>query len=454
MDAKKVSKHWGNTWPRIQIILNDQKSAFVKKLSFPIYPVILLLAFGWQGGISQNISLQDCYRLAEANTAISQNPKILENLTDLRLQNISASRLPSVQWNAKATWQNEVFGLPFEIPGADVNIPLYSVQTNLEASYLIFDGGLAEARRVVEQAKLATDRQSVAVELNKLKEQVNQFYFGALLLQGQARLLEVTQKDLEAKAQQLETGVRHGAVLESDLKKVQVEQLRIRSKIEEARSGRRAMLAVLGSLTNQNFDENTALELPPASEPPLGGQGGFRPELALFDLQKQQLLASEGLINAANKPKAGAFVTAGVGYPDPLNFFDEKVSPYVIGGVQFSWKFWDWKQSDRERQQLAVQSQLIDNQKKTFEQTIENLDGKFQEEISKIKNQIAAAEEIAKLQGEILTQLSSQLENGVITATDYLLQSNAELQARLTVMMHRVQLAQVGAAWRTWRGWE
>jgi len=169
-------------------------------------------------------------------------------------------------------------------------------------------------------------------------------------------------------------------------------------------------------------------------------------------MQQQQVLAAGGLINAAYKPKVGAFVTAGLGYPDPLNFFDDEISPYVVAGVQFSWKFWDWKQAGRERQQLAVQAQLIENQKKTFGQTLENLDGKFREEVLKIKNQIAADEEIAKLQGEILTQLSSQLEHGVITATDYLLQSNAELQARLTMETHRVQLAQVVAAWRTWRG--
>lgn len=424
----------------------------MKKPAIQFFSIALLLAAVCQMGLSQQISLQDCYRFAESNTAISQNPQLLENLTNLRLQNIEASRLPGVQWNARATMQNEVFGLPFDFPGVDINIPLYNVQTNLETNYLIYDGGLAEARKVVEKAKLATERQSVAVELNKLKEQVDKFYFGALLMQEQSKLLEVTRSDLAAKAEQLVAAVRHGVALESDLKKVQVEQLRIRSKIEEVRSDRRAMLAVLGSLTHQNLDENVRLELPANAQYPIPNSQLTRPELALFDLQKQQILASEGLINAANKPKVGAFVTAGVGYPDPLNFFDDEISPYVVGGVQFTWKFWDWKQADRERQQLAVQSQLIDNQKKSFVQTIENLDGKFQEEIKKIKNQIAADEEIAKLQSEILSQLSSQLEHGVITTTDYLLQSNAELQARLTAETHRVQLAQVEAAWRTWRG--
>ncbi|TAK50538.1 MAG: TolC family protein [Saprospiraceae bacterium] len=398
------------------------------------------------------ITLQDCYRLAASNSAISQNPQLLETLTKLRLQNIAASRLPSIEWKGKATWQNEIFGLPFKFPGADFNIPLYSIQTNLEASYLLYDGGLAGARKKAEQAKLATDKQSVAVELNKLKEQVNQVFFGALLLQESVASLALTRKDLEAKAAQLEAGVRHGAVLESDLKKVQVEQLKIESKIAGLQSDRRAMLAVLGSLTGQELPEDAALKAPDFDVLRPSGETR-RPELALFDLQKQQTLAAEDLIAANWNPKAGVFTQSGVGYPDPLNFFDEKVSPYFIAGVQFSWKFWDWKQADRERQQLAVQSQLIENQKKTFEQNIGHQEGKFREDIAKIQAQIAADGEIAKLQTEILQQLSSQLEHGVITATDYLLQSDAELQARLSMETHRVQLAQVQTAYWTWKGW-
>jgi outer membrane protein TolC len=240
-------------------------------------------------------------------------------------------------------------------------------------------------------------------------------------------------------------------VLESEVLKLQVEQLKIQAKMEEVQSDRRALLAMLGSLIGQNLDEKSNL-IPPNPQSPIPNPQSNRPELALFDLQKKQVLASADLIDAQWKPKLGAFVTTGVGYPDPLNFFDEKISPYFIGGVQFSWKFLDWKQADRERQQLSIQSQLIENQKQTFTQNLVHQEGKFRENIAKLQNQIKRDEEIEKLQSEILKQLSSQLENGVATATDYLLQADAALQARLSAEAHRVQLAQVEAAWRTWLG--
>ncbi|MCC6725189.1 MAG: TolC family protein [Saprospiraceae bacterium] len=408
-----------------------------------IFLFLGLSAFGQTG-----VSLADCYRFAEANTAIAQNPQLLEKITALKLENVDASRLPTLQWNAKATWQNEVFGLPFSFPGVEVNIPKTNIVTNVEANYVVLDGGLAEAKKTVEKVKLAVDNQSVAVELNKLREQVDRFFFGALLLQEQTKTLDLTLKDLQAKTTQVEAAVKHGVALESEVLKLRVEQLKIQSKIEEVQSDRRALLSVLSSLIGQSLDANANLKVP-SWQLAVGSQPLLRPELALFDLQKQQVLASAGLIDAQWKPRVAAFATTGLGYPDPLNFFDDKISPYFIGGVQFQWKFWDWKQAEREREVLSVQTQLIENQKHTFTQTLQHQDGKFREDIAKLQNQIRRDEEVAKLQAEILKQLSSQLENGVATATDYLLQSDAELQARLAMEAHRVQLAQVEAAWRT-----
>lgn len=101
---------------------------------------------------------------------------------------------------------------------------------------------------------------------------------------------------------------------------------------------------MLSSLIGQDFKEESKLEVPQRFNNQTTQQSN-RPELALFDLQKQQVLAAADLIDAQWKPKVAAFATTGLGYPDPLNFFDDKISPYFIGGVQFSWKFWDWKQA-------------------------------------------------------------------------------------------------------------
>ena len=95
---------------------------------------------------------------------------------------------------------------------------------------------------------------------------------------------------------------------------------------------------------------------------------------------------------------------------------------------------------------------MIDNQLETFEHNLNLTDGKFREDILKLEKQLIRDEEIAQLQNKILKQLSVQLENGVITVNDYLIQSNAELRARQQLQLHKTQLTQIKIDYLTQRG--
>ena len=249
----------------------------------------------------------------------------------------------------------------------------------------------------------------------------------------------------------MEAGLRHGVVLESDVKRLKVEALKLTSNIEETKGKIKSLFATLSSLTGLEMDENTELQLP--------GLDGFalestinRPELELFQLQRSQILANESLITAVNKPKVGAFLQAGVGYPNPLNFFEDKLSPFAVAGVKMTWKILDWKQSDRDRQLLSVQSQIVANQQAVFEKNINVQEGQFQEDIETLNQLLERDAEIAELQREILTQVEAQLERGVITSMEYLDQVNAEIQAQLNLETHALQLQQIKVNYLTLKG--
>lgn len=396
------------------------------------------------------LSLEEAYRLAAENSALAGNAPLLQTASELRSENINTAKMPSLDLKGRASWQNEVFGLPVDFPGVDFSVPRTNVQLALEAGYLVYDGGLREARLALERSRLEVDQQQLKTELYALREKVEKAYFGALLIQEQQKIVELTRADIAAKAAQLEAAVQNGVALESDLKKLQVELLKLDATLEALESDRRAALAVLLSLTGLEPGAAPKLELP-AFEENLASEWQ-RPELALLDLQQQQLHAANDLTAAGRRPKVSLFAQTGLGYPDPLNFFDDELSPFFIGGVQFSWKIWDWGQADRQYQERSVQMLLLRNRRKAFEQGLEHQRGRFAEAIKKWKAQIAASEKIAALEAEILTQVSSQLDNGTATATDYLLQSNAELKARLNAERYRLQLAQTLAEWHTWAG--
>ncbi|MEO1260212.1 MAG: TolC family protein [Bacteroidota bacterium] len=399
-----------------------------------------------------SLSLTEAYKMARDQYPLLGNHPLLQKANELQLENIDRSKLPSVHWKADATLQSEVVAFPDgEMAPINIDLPLYNLKTYAEAQYQIYDGGSIETQKAVARQQLAADQQSLEVDAYQVHEQVNRYFFGVLLLREQVGLLNVTLKDLEEKKSNLEAGVRHGAVLPSEVDKMEVRQLEIMAEREQVQQDIRSYLSVLEELTGAAIDENANLTLPNLDtlrfDRPLN-----RPEQELFKRRKQALLANEQLIDVHYRPRLHAFLNAGFGYPNPLNFFDNSVAPYAIGGLSFNWNFVDWGKKDRDRQLLSMQAQIIDNQQLTFEHQMNLTKEKYRKDVVKLENRITRDQEIADLQSQILLQLSSQLENGVITVTDYLTQVNAELSARQQLELHRVQLQQVKIDYLTQRG--
>ena len=80
------------------------------------------------------------------------------------------------------------------------------------------------------------------------------------------------------------------------------------------------------------------------------------------------------------------------------------------------------------------------------------MDGKYLEDIATLNKLIQRDEEVALLQERILEQISSQMEQGVATSTDYIIQSNALTQARLNRQLHELQQQQIKIEYLTFKG--
>lgn len=396
--------------------------------------------------------LTQAYELAEQNYPLLKNKALLQDATEVKLENLNKSRLPTVEWKADAVLQSETVEFPDDSPiPFELNLPLFNTKTYLEGQYLIFDGGINSAQQELERLQLQASQQSIEVDVNAIKGQINQSFFGVILFKEQIRILQVTLKDLGIRKETLEAGVRHGVILESEVDKISVKELEIIAEIEKIESDIKAFIAILERFVGRELSDDLVLVLPQIDDFQLGLQL-TRPEQELFRLQKQALLANENLITGIKKPKLSAFVRAGVGYANPLNLFDTSVSPYAMGGLAFSWNLFDWGRVDRDRQLLTIQSLVIDNQRATFEYNMNLTEGKYGEDISKLEKQLLRDEEITALQNKILKQLAVQLEHGVITVNDYLLQVNAELKARQQLELHKTQLAQIKIDYLTQRG--
>ena len=400
------------------------------------------------------IRLEECYKKAWQTHPLSGKGDILDRLTAVQLDKISTDELPIISWNAQASMQTETVEFPFEIPipnFAGLDLPLYRLQTTLDAQYTLYDGGVNDARRAVEKASLLS--QKAEIELNKepLKTKINELVFGILMQKKRLEILDNNRTLLESQYAQVKAGVRHGVILPSVTKELDVELLRLDSEMDQADASIRALMSSLSYLIGEPIPENAEFELPTPTQLPKT-YTLQRPELALFEAQQSRILTNEQLIEARQKPKLGAFVQAGLGLPNPLNFFDNTLSPFAIGGLKFSWNIIDWKQSDRDRQLLSLQAQLIDNQQAAFEHQLAIGDERYREEVLALESFIERDKAIIQLQSDVLSQKSTQLREGVITSAEYITQATALRQASLVLNQHELQLAKIKIEFLTQKG--
>ncbi|MEZ5040744.1 MAG: TolC family protein [Saprospiraceae bacterium] len=418
-----------------------------------IFGYLLAFVLPMRGQSSATLELADCQQLALSRYPLQQQKPLLEQAHRLKLAQLDAQRMPSIFWKAKTTYQSETVSLPFVLPGQDAafKVPKFNGQTTLEGNYVLYDGGAINANQALQAAMLAKDLQAVEVSLYPVKEQVQQLYFGVLLLRTQDQVLANSIGDLQQRLANLAALEKHGVGLPLNSHKLEVQVLTLEKRRADLQGQEESLLALLGDLMGQTLTAETILA-PPSIPAVTFDEGSQRPELSLFSKQKQVILEQSKLIDIQQKPKVSAFLQAGVGYANPLNFFDDNLSPFAIGGIQFQWNIWDGKQGQKQKDWLLVQSQLVDNQAATFEYQQRLLDQQYLKEAQKIATLMVRDKEVIQLQETILQQVNAQLAQGIITSTEYVSELNTQINAKLELALHELQLQQLKVTYLTKKG--
>lgn len=404
------------------------------------YLLIIIILIPFNALAQDTIDLFDCHSRALEGHPLSSEKVLLDQSGEIRIKNVSAEWYPSIDLNGQYTWQNEVVSFPFEgLPGLDVpEMPHYNYKLALDIQQTVYDGGLVNAKRGLEQTSLEVGRQQVEVNLGKLKEQVNQVFFQILVLRQQEKTLKLKLEVLEEKLAMLESGVRNEAIGITDLDALRVEILRVEQQLAEIGIGSGSALMILGKLTCQEFPPGVVLELPEAEIP--GGSDKTRAEEILFGLQIEQLDAGRNLLSVQRRPRA--FVFGQLGYGNPaLNFFKDEFRSFYIVGAGLQWKVWDWHRTGRQKEDLAVQQDIIRSRQAAFDESLQVGIAELLADIRKYEEVMERDREIVRLRKEISDVAGSQYENGIITASDYIRELNAETEAMIMKDLHEIQLA-------------
>lgn len=407
------------------------------------YFILILILISLRLQAQQVISLDECYGIARTNYPSLKQKSMNDSLSENKLQNYNIGYLPQISFRGQASYQSDVTKL-------DLNEPFIKVpemnkdhyQILLDVKQLIYDGGSINALKDIERSSLLLEQQKLEVELYSLKQRVNDLYFSILILKEKRKSLDIISQDVKEKITEQEAKIRGGEIAEGNIYILKAQLLQTESQIAESDNDIISAVNSLSELIGTNISPNAEFILPEDKLVMTDYiDNSKRPENHLYDLQKNYFNTLKDNLHTTKTPKLSAFGQAGYGRPG-LNMLDNTFQPFYMLGVNVSWNPIDWGSESLQSQIYDVNRHIVDVQRETFYKNLNVSLQKYKSDINKYQSLINKDDEILKVRQDIMKVTSSQLENGIITATNYVTELNNYNQALLTKNIHKIQLIQ------------
>jgi outer membrane protein TolC len=402
-------------------------------------PLIAALVLIGAGAYAQQLTLAECYEKARQNFPLIRQKQLLVSTKEFTVANARSGYLPQVSVIGQATYQSDVTRVPIEVPGFAIKtLPKDQYKIYAELNQSLYDGGTIKRQNAITETNAMVEDQKLEIELYKIKERINQLFFGTLLIDEQIAQVDLIRKDINTSLQKVESLIRNGTAFKTNADILQAELLKTEQRAIELNAGKEAYLSMLGIFIGQGLAENTTLQRPDdvqaAANPAI-----TRPEIGLYTYQSQLFTAQQQLNGTKVLPRFGLFVQGGLGRPG-LNMLDSEFASYYIGGLRLNWNLSGLYNTKRDKEQLNINLQSINALKETFLFNTKLTLKQQSTDITKLNDLISVDQQIIELRTKIKTTAKAQLDNGVITANDYLRELNAEDQARQNLSVHKIQL--------------
>lgn len=408
--------------------------------------VVALVLTGMQNSAQtyNKLSIDSCYAMAKRNYPMIKQYDLIGQSKNYSLDNVSKGYLPQVNIGGHATYQSDVTqpSLNQNLPG---QLPLF--ETISKDQYKIYGEvvqpitelfTLSNQKDIVE-VNAQIEVQKLEVELYKLRERVNQVYFGILLIDQQLEQSNLVKKDIQAGINKITAAIENGTALKSNLNLLKAEMLKAEQHETELEAGRKSYADMLSLFVGFPITDNMTIQ-----KPALVGFTSVitRPEIEMYNRQKQVYDIQGNIVNSRNLPRFSLFFQTGMGRP-ALNMLSNDFDFFYIGGLRLQWNLAGFYTTNKEKELFEFNMRKLDIQKETFLFNTELTVKQQFNEVAKIESLIGTDTEIIELRENIKITAQNQLANGVITPNDYVSYVNAEDQARQNLLLHQTQLLMV-----------
>ncbi|HLD52464.1 MAG TPA: TolC family protein [Sediminibacterium sp.] len=391
---------------------------------------------------AQSFTLPVIESLAIQNYPLIKQSDLLNKTAQLSVENIQRALYPQITINGQASYQTDVTSIQIPIPGFSPSaLSKDQYRATVDVQQNIYDGGINKTMTQIVQAGNKVALLKNEVNIYQLKERVTQLYCSILYTQSVIGQIELINTDLSQALSKVETLHKNGLVFNNNVLQIKAQILKNQQKLTEVIASKKIVLDALGLLTNTTFQLSTPFEMPNTILAADNQPEYERPEFRLFDAQKNNIQSQLALVDAKNNPKISAFLQTGYGRP-ALNMLKNDFALFGIGGIRLQWSLGNFYTAKREKTILQNQTLLVQNEKETYSLNYRIELQKYLDEIEKLNSLIVADKELIELRNQIKNTSLVQLNNGVITANDYLNEVNEYDQAKQLLIQHQTQVVQ------------
>lgn len=405
----------------------------IRKVTLTLLSAFILIAHT----NGQSLKLDECYILAENNYPLVKQYELIEQSKGYSLSNISKGNLPQVAILGQASYQSDVTKIPFSMPNTEIptiSKDQYRVQGELVQPVTDIFTTIKHRKEIVK-SEADTEIGRTDVEMRKIKERINQLYFGVLLIDAQITQVEIMKKDIQAALDKTNVAISNGVALKSNGDLLMAELLKAEQRVIEMNAHRKGFTEMLSLFINKDVNKDTYFEKPLET----GIISGInRPELRVLESQKRTLHTKGKLLDTGIMPRLNLFAQGGYGKP-ALNMLSNDFDFYYVGGIRLTWNISNFYTHKKEKRIISNHINSIDTQMDTFIFNLKLDVARQNSEIEKLYQIIEKDHEIIKLRENIRVSAQNQLEYGTVTTNDYLTYINAEDQAKQNLIYHEIK---------------
>jgi len=385
----------------------------------------------------KQISLQECFDFVVIHHPVYAQKALKAENSQIEVENYKKDLLPQFILKGRATYQNEVISLPFNIPNMDIpQLSKDQYKMTLELNQAIYRGGIYEKQKNLEELKQILEQLEVDQNLYNIKNEVKNLFVTVVLLDKQNKIIESYEQRLKAKQKEIQALIEEGVILETSADRILVELIKAKQQKDEIAIKRGALIENLEILTGQELNGDIELCL---NQPQVEDQQQERLEFQYMLETQNKLEYSKNLIDVQKLPIISAFAQGGYGRPG-FNYLSDNFSEFWMVGLNFQWKILNWNKHNNQKQLLDLNIQVIESQKQDFERNIDMALNQMRSEIEKWEVVLQSDPEVIRLRTNVAENASHQMNQGVITTSAYIEELQTLSQAEIDMKIHEIQL--------------